>query len=341
MISLEDARKKAKQLAHSIAVANLIDQVLERKLELTPANSDDSQDLKELTYFIENRLAQPHLGYLAPDQVNGVWGGSLTIALAELGKRHNIALDKAHPKIGSDFMRAILDGTLAKETPVPTANTYDWLEHQVKNAVYPAVNKTHAGRVWRTGKMEMNVVGIRGYMVPEGVTPNYGNLWNDTIFIAWIDTHGQKQCRAWAASTDPGRYYYHTKPINPQGTAHLVPGQYAYVKGWHQSPANVAFNQAGTKAGNVLCYRADAPTINLHDATRVTEDSPSSRYWINIHAGFQWSATQGVEWSSAGCQVIKAAGWTDWRWKTFRDTLLNNAGGFFWYTLLDSRNLKK
>lgn len=336
MITLELAKKKAKELSSERVSAKIID-ILERNLLLTPENSDDTQDLKDLTYFIEHRLAQKHLRFLDPDQVNGLWGGSLTIALSLLGKKHNLALNKEVPTIGSDFMRAILDGSISNEEPVPTSNTYDWVKHQVLNAQYPLVNKTHNGKIWRDKPMEMNVVGVRGYMVPQGVVINHGNLWNDTIFIAWVDNQGKKHCKAWAASTDPGRYYYHTNPVNKDGTAHLVSGQYMYVVGWHQKPANVAFNQAGNNQGNVLCYRANSPTIDLNDHTRVTEDSPKGRYWINIHTGFGEIL---VEISSAGCQVIKANGWFDWRWVSFRDTLLKNKGGYFWYTLLDSFKLR-
>jgi hypothetical protein len=336
MIEFTEAKKKAKSIMPVLEYSAAL-KILERQLELNPENHDDNLVLRALTLWIENRLAQPHLKYLSKDQVNGVWGGSLTDALVKLGKNYNLAIDPKDPKIGSDFMRAILDGTISNEPPIPSANSYDWLEYQVKNAKYPLVNKSHAGHEWRTGTMEMNVVGIRGYIVPRGAVINYGNQWNDAIFIAWIDARGQKHCKAWAASTDPGRYYTHVNPINAGGTAHLVPGQYAYVTGWHKSPANVAFNQAGNKNGNVLCYRLNADTKQIDGNTKVTEDSPNNRYWINIHTGF----SEGfVEYSSAGCQVIKSNGWYDWRWISFRDTLLQNKGGYFWYTLLNSGDLK-
>lgn len=321
MISPNDAAAKLRQIDPNLSPAAeaLAKRILDRQATLTPANHDDSPEARALTLFIEHRLAQPHLGYLAPDQVNGVWGGSTTGALRKLGARYDRALDPHHPVIGSDFLCAILDGTRANETPLPPANSYDWLERQV----------LLAGHAWSKGPMEMNAVGIRGYMVPAGIVPNVGNAWNDTIFLAWVDAKGVKHVTGWVASTDPGLYYYHTHPINPRGCAHLVPGQYRMQPGLHN--------------GHPAFVQAEPVTVARTNAANYSDRSERQTGWfgVNNHAGFAWNETQGVDASSAGCQVTKGAGWQDPRWLSYRDTLRQDPRGWHHYTLIEGTKLAK
>lgn len=322
MLSYLDAAQKFRQIDPRIPrdVEELGQKILHREAVLTPENHDDNPSAKALLHWIEHRLAQPHLGFLAPDQVNEIWGGSTTVALKALGERYDLRLDPVHPMIGADFMRAILDGSKSNEEPLPKQNSYGWLQAQVERADH----------VWVSGAMEFNVIGIRGYMVPQGVVANTGNLWNDTIFLAWKDRAGQAHVKSWAASTDPGVWYY-TVHANPRGCAHLMPGQYKYGPGLHNG------HPAFIQAGNVTVARTNA--ANYTDRSRVETDSPAGRFWIDNHAGFAFWDQQGVDNSSAGCQVIKGAGWKDWRWLDYHQTLIQEARGWHWYTLLEGPQL--
>jgi len=312
MISIADAKTKLKQIDPGIRadVATLAGRILDSQERLNVDNHDNTETAKLLTLFIERRLAQPHLKYMAEDQVNGVWGGSLTDALAALAVAYTLKFDNNHAVINSEIMRAILDGSKANEPSVPQANTYAWLRKQVQDA----------GFEWQTGKMQINAVGIRGYMVPQGVVPNDGNLWNDVIFLAYIDESGAERIRAYPATVDPGRYYYSTRPVNPKGCAHLTQGQWKYQKGNHNG--HPAFVQAGPV------------TVARTNSANYTDKSPRETGWfgINIHTGF---GERTVENSSAGCQCIKSNGWADWRWVNFYTELYKHAGKTFNYTLLD------
>lgn len=224
-------------------------------------------------------------------------------------------------------MLALLDGTRPNERPMPAANSYDWLREQVK---------AHLGFTWTDLAMEMNVVGIRGYMVPVGQVANIGDRWNDTILVAWIDAAGHKRVKSWVASTDPGAYYYSTRPLHPQGCAHLVaPQQVRYQPGPHGSRQQPAFVQSS----NVTVARTNA--ANYTDRTHRFTDTPANRFWINLHPGFAWTEDQGVGASSAGCQNTKGAGWGDWRWLSLRDLLYTDRRGWFMYTLLEGVSLKR
>lgn len=320
MITYAEAAKKFRLIDPRIdpQVEQLGKQILERRAILTQENHDDDQRSKRLLHWIENRLAQPHLGYLDSSQVNEIWGGSTTDALHRLGQRYSLALDKANPQIGADFMRAILDGTRPNELPMPAANSYDWLQRQV----------LAAGHNWTNKPMEFNVVGVRGYLVASGVVENIGNRFNDTIFLAWVDRDGKKQIRSWVASVDPGLYYYSTRPINPKGCAHLLPGQYWYQPGPHN--------------GKPAFIQAEPVWVARSNSANYTDRSHKEQgvFWINIHPAFAWSDQAGVDASSAGCQVIKAAGWADWRWLDFYNTLKRDVRPKFQYTLLDKIKTK-
>ncbi len=317
MITAQEAKAKLKQIDASIKpdVEELAGRILDKQETLNVDNHDNTEQAKRLTLFIERRLAQPHLNYMPADQVNGVWGGSLTDALEAVGKRYNVAFDADHPAIGSDLLRAILDGSKAAEAPVTPVNTYAWLKSQV----------LAAGHKWDSDQMRFNVVGIRGYMVPGGRVPNDGNLWNDVIFLAWIDDKGAERIKAYPATVDPGRYYYSTRPINPKGCAHLMPGQYSYQKGSHN--------------GHPAFVQAAAVTVARSNSANYTSASQTETGWfgINIHTGF---GDRVVESTSAGCQCIKSNGWSDWRWVDFYSTLYSHAGKTFRYTLLESQKLK-
>lgn len=326
MITTAQAKKKILQINPSTdkVTKQLLLDILDRKLEYTQKESFRKPEYKDLTLWIEDRLAQPHLKYLAPDQVNTIWGGSTTNALVALGKQFSIAVDKKSPIIGATLLTALLDGSKSNEEKISAKpNSYDWFKQVYTKLGYE--------KHFRNGPMQFNVCGIRGYLNLEPVR-NFGDEWNDTLFLVWIDKAGVKHVKPYAASTDAGLYYYRDNPV-PGECAHLIEGVWDYEPGPHNG------RPAFIQAGKVTVARTN--TANYDDSTpRTTDNYPHNPYWINIHMGWEYGA-ESVYNSSAGCQVIKSAGETGWQWVDFRDTLYLNVDRKFKYMLVNSTTLQK
>lgn len=320
MITVAQAKKKIQQVHPNtpIAVERLFMDVLDRKKLLSKKESFLESDAKEWVMWIENRLAQPHLGFLEPSQVNGIWGGSTTDAIDACAKKFGFAVDRKNPVIGSDILRSILDGSKAKEEVISsTPNSYEWLKQQLLKRKY----------AWDDKPLCFNVIGIRGYMLAKGEVPNIGDLYNDTIFLAWVDEYGNKRCEPYAASVDAGYYYYSVAPLFARGCAHLLPGQYKYQIGTHID------YMAGVQDSSVKIARSN--TAN-YDLTKCPVDE--GWFGINIHSGYDFG--QGSVWnSSAGCQVIQSAGPQGWQWQKFISCLKKDLDWKFYYTLFDGKTM--
>lgn len=313
MITHEQAKEKIKLIDPRIPAdvhAFLVD-ILDRKSVISQDNHDDTIVGKKAIHWIENRLAQPHLGYLAPDQVNEIWGGSTTTALIRLGQRYQF---KFSGIIGADTLAAVLDGTRPNEEPIPKANTYDWVKFMAGKAKGPWFDKPN----------KINIVAVRGYMLPNGKVENIGNRFNDTFFLAWIDKNGNKRVKAYVGSVDPGLYYYSTNPINPIGCAHLDFGVWDYETGFHKG--HPAFTQAAP-------FRV-ARTNSANFTKRTYRDT--GFFGINIHPAFAFGGVDTVDSSSAGCQTPKAAGWNDPIWIDFRETMYLDPDKKYKYILTEA-----
>jgi hypothetical protein len=293
--------------------------VLDRKLELTPNQMDDDPKGREIILFLEKRLAAPHLKYLAEDQVNGIWGPSATQALATLCKNYHIAFDAKTPRIGATILSAILDGTK------PSGNIQrDHIDFQVASYEWFKALYDKKGYTFHTQDKFVNLCGIRGFLEGREVT-NTPNRYNDTLFIIKSE-NGKKTVEAFKASVDPGRYFYHVKPMNPVGCAHLEPGQYTYVRGRHIT--SVSNYEALVQHGPVLVKRSNTGNP--------PPGAPKERgiFWINIHAGIE---SEWVEAASAGCQVVYSNGTRGWQWQRFKSEVYRAPNQVFNYALFDSK----
>tara|TARA_R110002110_G_scaffold316231_1_gene529222 strand:- start:5046 stop:5603 length:558 start_codon:yes stop_codon:yes gene_type:complete len=145
--------------------------------------------------------------------------------------------------------------------------------------------------VFTNGEYNLNIIGIRS-------ADDSANTFNDRICVVYKDDQGWVT-RTWECTTDPGTYY-REKPINVNGTAILVPGQYrgAYKLGRHRGKYE-ALVQTG---GRVKVYRDN----NKDEILDVDENTVMDGYFgINIHkAGLN---SVNVDKWSAGCQVFKSA----------------------------------
>ena len=145
---------------------------------------------------------------------------------------------------------------------------------------------------------DLNLFGIR-------TNDNASGEFNDLLGCAYKE-RGEWHVRYWAATTDPG-VYYRENPMNVNGTAILVPGQYrsVYKIDGHGSTKYSALCQ---RNGTVRCYRdSDKDDILDMDPASISE----GWYGINLHASSMHPYDDNrdrregglVKNWSAGCQV--------------------------------------
>jgi hypothetical protein len=182
-------------------------------------------------------------------------------------------------------------------------------------------------KVWTEGDYNLNLFGIR--------SPDRGDAYNDLIGCAY-KAKGQWRVCYWAATTDPSEYY-RRKPVNYDGAAILVPGQYrgAYVIGNHRG-----YKALVQRNAPVRVYRDNNRDAAL-DMDRATIQT--GFFGINIHASYASPYEQTVDRSptdsaysaSAGCQVHATT--TGFReMMTLAQAQVDRGmGETFTYTLLD------
>lgn len=313
MLDISKAGKKLQELSAlpglelTPSSKAMFDLILDGKAQITQEATFLDEHAADYMRFIENRLVQHD--WLAADQANALWGKSTTMALKELCSVYNIGWKEA---IGRDVFLAILDGQKSPKKHVSLPNTYQWLKQKVEAGGYS----------FNVKKNQVNIIGIRGYLVEAGAVINKRNIYNDTIFCAWLDELGNEHTEAFIASVDPGRYY-EDRPLNPNGCAHLVQGQYDYVIGLHGASQYRALVQAGP-----------VTVERWHGGTRPAKPYKETVTGIglNIHAGMAWEL---VENASAGCQIIWSAGPRGWQYKKFMGIIDRDADRRYQYVLLE------
>lgn len=147
--------------------------------------------------------------------------------------------------------------------------------------------KSKGHKVFTRGDYNLNIIGVRA--------PGSANHFDDAVIVcykvgsSWIT-------RQWSATTDPGTYY-RLSPMNPQGTAILVPGQYSSYKIDLHSGSYEALCQ---RRGTVKVYRDN----NKDDILDHVEDE-EGWFGINIHRAHSRIHYNNVNKFSAGCQVFE------------------------------------
>ena len=150
--------------------------------------------------------------------------------------------------------------------------------------------------VFTEGDYNLNLFGIRS---PDTVSGTY----DDFLGCAYR-ADGQWNVRYWLATTDPG-LYYRESPLNVNGTAILVPGQY---KGVYSVDLHAGkYLALCQRNGPVTVWRDD----NKDDVLDHNVDEESGYFGINIHASSSTpydqtrdrDADSDVGQWSAGCQV--------------------------------------
>ena len=175
------------------------------------------------------------------------------------------------------------------------------------------------------GNYNVNIIGVRN--------PNLvANSFDDTMLCAY-KVADQWVLKEWKITTDAGRYWL-KHPMNPKGTALLVPHQYrsTYKIDKHSGK----YYAVCQRLKEVEVYRDDNKDqiLDFNDMTKEW-----GMFGINIHRSNPNTESQVVERWSAGCQVFKKV--EDFNeFMEICNKARNNWGNTFTYTLIDEQDLK-
>ncbi|MCE3283122.1 MAG: hypothetical protein K0Q66_1859 [Chitinophagaceae bacterium] len=239
----------------------------------------------------------------------------LVLAAIAAGQRDENALtntvfNKRHPELGG---RALQKG-------MPNFSTLsgEWISIRdtiVRPAlrapsypVTPSVPSTGGGKV--SLQTILNAMNRKGYVVYEkpyqlnivGVRANNPtpNSFDDSINVFYRDNTGTWQFKSNPATTDPGLHYLKT-PMNPAGTAIVLPGQYinSHKIGLHRGEYTALVQQNNVKVirDTNKDSRLDFGNTNVVNGV----------YGINIHRATSNGTSKVVDRYSAGCQVFSSS----------------------------------
>ena len=140
----------------------------------------------------------------------------------------------------------------------------------------------------------VNVIGVRSNQTK-------ANEFDDCIFLIYRDDDKSWTVHSYQMTTDVGIRYLKT-PINKDGAAILVPGQYRGV--YSVSKHRGKYDALCQKNGKVKVWRDDDRDrmLDMDDST-----IQEGYFGINIHRAAAVGEMERVNGYSAGCQVFKAA----------------------------------
>ena len=144
-------------------------------------------------------------------------------------------------------------------------------------------------------KYNLNIIGVRN-------DSHDSSKFDDTLLVIYRDDEKEWEVLTYEVTTEPGPAILR-RPINPDGTAILVPDQYrgVYQVGLHGgSYRHTALVQ---RNGTVKVYRDQNKnsTMEIDERTLIQE----GLFGINIHRHSKPDERDYVRGVSAGCQVFK------------------------------------
>ncbi|MEO7982931.1 MAG: hypothetical protein ABI688_02505 [Bacteroidota bacterium] len=177
-----------------------------------------------------------------------------------------------------------------------------------------------------TRPYELNIVGIRA----DSTVPN---RFDDEIHVFFKNNTSQWIHYIFPATTDPGTYWLQN-PMNAQGTAILMQGQYkgAYQIGLHRSKYYA------------LVQRKPITVLRDYDRNAVLDfwngKPDTGIFGVNIHRASLNGTTKTVDNYSAGCQVF--ANINDFNlFMQLCEKHKQLYGNSFTYTLIDKRAIAR
>jgi len=176
-------------------------------------------------------------------------------------------------------------------------------------------------------KYNLNIIGVRN-------SSHNPEKFDDSLLTIYKNNENEWEVLSYEITTEPGPSILR-KPINPDGTAILVPDQYrgVYQIGTHGgSYRHIALVQ---RNGKVKVYRDTNKNSTVEIASESIQDG---MFGINIHRHAAPNEKEYVRGSSAGCQVFK----NSLDFADFMETCNKAAdifGNSFTYTLIEEEDL--
>lgn len=176
-------------------------------------------------------------------------------------------------------------------------------------------------------ELNINIIGVR--------RDNAGtNTFDDFIVVIYKNANLKDIIKVYPATTDPGQYWLEN-PMNPRGTAVLVPGQYrgTWKLGKHQNKYEALVQRKTVK---VWRDNTKDSTIDYDSFSNINEGF----FGINIHRSNPYDKSYVVNRWSAGCQVFQSVHDFD----EFMDICRRSSalyGNSFSYTLLTEQDLRE
>lgn len=173
------------------------------------------------------------------------------------------------------------------------------------------------------GAYNLNIIGVRAS--GKKVT----NTFNDYLVLIYNTNQDDNLRKVFTITTDPGRTMM-INPINPQGTAILVPGQYraGWKLGYHKN------YQALVQNKTVKVYR-DRNKDEIYDLDPKTIQQ--GQFGINIHKAGNFS--KFIDNWSAGCQVFQSSNEFSRFMGYVKKQIAAGLGDKFTYTLVNEEDL--
>jgi len=176
-------------------------------------------------------------------------------------------------------------------------------------------------------QLNVNLIGIR--------RDNPGtNEFDDFLVMIYRDKKLKEVCEIFPVTTDPGEYWLEN-PMNPKGTAVLVPGQYrgTWQLGKHQNNYEALVQRKEVK---VWRDNNKDKVIDYKSFHTISE----GYFGINIHRSNPYDKSYLVNKWSAGCQVFQSVDVFDEFMKICKKSA-NLYGNSFTYTLLTEQEIRK
>jgi len=177
-----------------------------------------------------------------------------------------------------------------------------------------------------TRPYELNIVGVRN----KGIIPN---RFDDEIHVFFKVSPLKWEYHIYKATTDPGTFWLEN-PMEPQGTAILMQGQYvdAYAIGMHRDEY-----EALVQIEPVTVLRDYERTAYIDFMNGAMD---TGLFGIDIHRAKAQGSTLYVDMYSAGCQVFQnAEDFSSFMQMCYRHRDLY--GNTFSYTLIDYRAMRR
>lgn len=175
--------------------------------------------------------------------------------------------------------------------------------------------------------LKLNITGIRNSGTDNRVTNHY----DDWLMLTYNDA-GEQRVHCWPITTDPGLHWIN-HPLNTDGCAILVPGQYKAYKIDHHNGKYEALCQ---RAGKVKVYRdGNLDDVYDHDGDKIHQ----GYYGINIHRSSAYKTTNYINKYSAGCQVFADPDHFDDFMEVVRKSRSMGGNMIFTYTLIESKDI--